>query len=202
MHLTGRRPVCLPAFLVSLSIAALANPSEPTPTATPEATSSGREIHLGEYAARATLDRTGTEGDDGAVVITNDTITRLAARGALTTVSPGGGARVAAPTSVPSPRTAATPSAARRSYWQRKVDAQRDAIAEAQEDVARLTARIEALEDAAFQGGRRATRLWAQVEETKGLLRVAQRRLARERDRLDAIIRQARREGAEPGWFR
>jgi hypothetical protein len=169
-----------------------------TPTPTPA--SSGRDAHLAEYADRHSLDRSILARPGGTLVITNETVERVGDRGTITTCrpSPAANSRAVA-RGMPTP---SAPDPKRRTYWRNKVGAQRERVAQVTRELALLKARIDALEDAAFAGGRNATRLWARVEEAKARRKTVEALLSREKTKLDTIVRQARQEGAQPGWFR
>jgi hypothetical protein len=170
------------------------------PTATPTPPTTRREIHIGEYAGRVEIDRSGLEETGGPVVITNQLVKSTRDRGTLTTGPSSPLYSGPTPTSHRATPTPAGPR--RRSYWQSRVHTQRRIISQVQRELRLLDARIDALEDAAFQGGIRATSKWAKLAENRSRRKVVDRRLHNERARLSAIIRAARREGAEPGWFR
>ncbi len=192
----SRSGLCAAAWTaVILVAAALQSAAGTTPTPTPSPVTRGN-TSLARYADRAPLRASPLQrGEDGGIVITNDTVLELREGGSVTTVS-GPGARPDSPSTTPSPR------AARRAYWRRSVDAQRRRIAAAADELAKADARVRALEDAALTGGRGAVKRWAKVDEAKRRRLVIARHLQREREALGAVIRAARREGAEPGWFR
>jgi hypothetical protein len=169
-------------------------------SSTPTPAPSLRDIHLAEYAERHKLDRSILDRPDGPLTITNETVAKVGDRGTITSCRP-------APTTDKRRKGARTPTPnapdpKRRAYWRNKVGAQQDRVAQVKRELTLLKARIDALEDAAFAGGRNATRLWARVEEAEARLKTVEALLTRERAKLDAIFRQARLEGAQPGWFR
>lgn len=191
MKPTGHLP---PTLLAVIALwPAPASTAQETPTATP--VPPRREQRLADYARRNRLERPAAEPDGDPLVITNDTVDRLADHGVLTSCTPRARASPAMPRPTPVP-------ASRRAHWRRQVEAQRARIARTTDELARIDARIDSLEDAAFDGGSKAYRLWAKVDEAKRQRQVVERRLDREQSELSAIVRAARREGAEPGWFR
>jgi septal ring factor EnvC (AmiA/AmiB activator) len=127
-------------------------------------------------------------------------VDRLGDRGMLTTCAPG--RQASGESAIGAAPISGRPDAKRRSYWRKRVDKQRDRIADVEEELALLDAKIDALEDRAFQSSRNAAKLWAQADEQRERRRVVEDRLKRERSKLSAIIREARQEGAQPGWFR
>jgi hypothetical protein len=199
MNLTGQTtsaPIVALFFMAHYAVSAAA--AEPTPTPTPCATRG--EVHLGEYADRTTLDRTGLAAPGEPVVITNQTVSEVAEHGLLTTCTPPFRA-----TGHPADGDRASTKAIdakRRSYWRRRIDEQRDRVARVAAELARADAKIESLEEAAFHGGRNAARTWARVDEARRQRRIVEGLHQREKARLDAIFREARLEGAQPGWFR
>jgi septal ring factor EnvC (AmiA/AmiB activator) len=147
-----------------------------------------------------TIDRTAIEQSDGSMVITNDTVERLGELGVLTSGSYEVGS--AEPSANRRGATDSKTEAKRRTRWRRKVDEQRAQIAKVETELARVDAKIDSLEDAAFAGGRGAARIWARVEEAKRIRTIVESQLERERAKLAAIVREARKNGAQPGWFR
>ena len=197
MRQTGRT---LFSLIVALGSAAPAFAAEAKATPTPTHTIIRRELHLGEYADRLILDRSGLEDRDSTIVISNRTVDRLSDFGTLSTSSRSSVSPDPPPHGFRASPTPVGP--ARRSYWKRRVRQQRQVIDAVENELALLNVKIDALEDAAFEGGLRAKSKWVKLAEAKGRRRVVDRRLRNERAKLAAIIREARREGAEPGWFR
>ncbi len=194
----SRSGFCAAAWTVAILLPAAsqgAADSPRTPTPAPSPVTRGN-ASLAGYARHAPLRASPLQqGEDGGILITNDTVRELREGGSVTAVS-GPGAPTGSPTTTPSH------PAARRAYWRRCVDAQRRRIAAAADELAKADARVRALEDAALAGGRGAVKRWAKVDEAKRRRLVIARHLRREREALGAVIRAARREGAEPGWFR
>jgi hypothetical protein len=187
-------------LLVSILPPDLGRADEANATPTPTPASSSRDAHLAEYADRHGLDRSVLARPDGSLVITNETVEMIGDRGTITTCRPSQAAGSRAVTR--GIRTPSAPDPKRRTYWRNKVSAQRERVAQVTRELEFLKAKIDALEDAAFAGGRNATRLWARVEEAKARRKTIETLLSRERAKLDTIVRQARQEGAQPGWFR
>jgi hypothetical protein len=196
---TGHPTTFRIAGLVLFAAGSFLEAADPTPTTSPTPAAVRRELHLGEYADRATLERDGTTPPEGAVVITNETVGRLGEGGHLTICTPD--PRPTAGSSWSGSTATPVPTAV-RNRWRRRVEAQNQRIVEAERELARIDARIEALEDAAFDGGSRAYRLWARLDEARARRRIAEVALRRERTKLSSIMRDARKEGAQPGWFR
>jgi hypothetical protein len=187
-------------LIVALGGVAPGFAAEAQATPTPTHAIIRRELHLGEYADRLILDRSGLEDRDSTIVISNRTVDRLSDFG---TLSMSGESPVSPGPPLHGVRASPTPvGPARRSHWQRRVRQQRQIIDAVENELALVDVKIDALEDAAFEGGLRAKSRWVKLAEAKGRRRVVDRRLQNERAKLAAIIREARREGAEPGWFR
>ncbi len=164
------------ALAATTSIAA----ENPTPTPTP------RPGTLAAYAGGITLDRSKPGGDAGRVMITNENLAELAARGAVTlgAVSTRG--------TPPKP-----PGAAERTHWRTAYRRQRQVITGLERRRAIIEVEIDHIED----GGLTARSL-ARLDHAKGKARVLDEQIKRERGELVRIVREARRHGAEPGWFR
>jgi hypothetical protein len=153
---------------------------------------------LGEVAERIELDRTHLDPDRKVVAITDETVSELGRHGRLTTASP--------PSAVPSPTvvspTPASAAAGRRSYWRKRVLAQAQRVEKCRAGLERLDAAIDALEDAAFDRGSKGARDWARAGEMKRRREIAESECVREQAELSRLVRAARKEGAQPGWFR
>jgi septal ring factor EnvC (AmiA/AmiB activator) len=166
----------------------------PSPTPVPRG-----EIELSVYADRTNLDPAAVGAEPGLVVITNDTVESASQSGSLT---------VGAPQNRPShslPRSGSTiaPEAAKlRKVWRSRVLTQRDQVAKVQREIDRLDGRIDALESMIVSGRSGMARRRAKIDELRGHRNVLVRQFQRERARLGALIRSARLQGAEPGWFR
>ena len=180
--------VVLGPFLLCASFARAAAPS-PTPTPSPRS--------LAQLAARVELDRSALGGADTAVVISNHNLSDLAATGRLTTAE-GCAETVAPATNSPSPRE----EAARRDRWRTLHRRQRERIFALEEQLARLdldlAAALETERSRPPGRARRPDRTPALRQRREALAA----RLERERSELRRIVREARVEGAEPGWFR
>ena len=188
------------AMILLASAVRVATAAEPENTPTPSAREAFGERRLGELESRVRLDRSIVEEIDGVVVIDNESVRSVGERGSLTygrlaaraLGASSGRKRVAKPEDEPK----------RRAVWRKAVDEAREAIAVTEHELSLLDARIESLEDAAFDAGPGAVRLWAKYEEARKRRRIIEQGLKREQAELDAIIRRAREDGAEPGWFR
>jgi len=171
-------------------------PSTPTPTPR----SLPGEQRLTDYAKTIELDRSRLDADGDIPEITNDTVDTVGRDGLITTTSPapGGGAASTGET-VPTPTRV---DATRRPYWRTRVLSQARRVEQCAAELQLAEAKIDSLEDAAFDRGSKGARLWARVDEAKRRLEVVKARCTRERAELSSIVRAARKEGAQPGWFR
>ena len=170
--------MCPAMCLISvLAVAALVAAENPTPTPAP------RPGTLAAYAGRISLRRTET----GGVTITNENLAELAAEGAVTLGSVS--TRVGAPLK--------QPDAAERARWRTAYRRQRQVITGLERRRALIEIEIDHIED----GGLTAKSL-ARLDHAEGKARVLDEQIKRERGELVRIVREARRHGAEPGWFR
>ena len=138
---------------------------------------------LAAYARRITLRQTET----GRVVITNENLGEHAAAGTVTlgTVSMGGAAATKAP------------DAAERTRWRNAYQKQRQVITGLERRRALLEVEIDHIEDGAL-----TAKNLARLDRAEAELRVLDEEIKQERAELSRIVREARRHGAEPGWFR
>jgi len=165
---------------MSAAVASVAaeNP-EPSPTPQPGT--------LAAYACRVTLDPTITGGRAGPVTITNENLAELAAVGAVTLGAVS--MRGAAPEK--------QPDAGERTRWRTAYREQRLVITGLERRRALLEVEIDHIED----GGLTAKNL-ALLDRAEAKARVLDEEIKHERSELARIVREARRHGAEPGWFR
>ena len=152
-----------------------------TPTPTP------RSGTLAAYASSITLDR--GPGEDQ-VVITTDNLSTLGEGGLLTTATmPAGEPNTINPTAVVNPKI--------RERWRRKVLAQSEVLARLQVRRSAIEADIDRIER-----GRLDSRTLDQLEKAEAKLADADAEIRRAKAQLSRIVRDARKEGAQPGWFR
>jgi hypothetical protein len=135
------------------------------------------------------LDRTEQSGD-GPIVITGDNLDELG-RNALFSVT---SEPVAEPLE-PDPDNGVDPEA--RERWRSKVLAQSRRIARLEARRAAVEAEIDRLER-----GRLDARTLDRIERAEAKLRLVDADIAREKTTLSRIVREARKQGAQPGWFR
>ena len=143
---------------------------------------------LAAYAKRTTLNSSALRDDSGRVTLTNAKMVELAAEGKIIL----GVAVVAEKT----PGTA-EPSAAVRAKWRKAYFKQRDVITALERRRALLEVEIDHIED-----GRLDVRGLARLERAEAKLRLVDKEIRDERNELARVVREARRHGAQPGWFR
>lgn len=156
--------------------------AEPVAKATPEPGT------LAAYAQRTTLKSTTLRDDSGRLTLNNATLSELCEQG---TIILG-----AAAVTVKQPVTG-EPTAAARTTWRMAYFKQRDVIARLERRRALLEVEIDHIED-----GRLDVRGLARLERAEAKLRLLEEEIRDERRELARIVREARRHGAEPEWFR
>jgi len=170
--------ICVISVLAAVSLVAA---ESPTPTPAP------RPGSLAAYASRLTLNRSRAGAGADRLMITNDNLEVFAAGGAMTLGS--------APTNGAAPTK--QPDAAERARWRKAYHEQREVIAGLERRRTLLEVEIDRIED----GGLTAKNL-ARLDHAETKARVLDKEIKRERGELARIVREARRHGAEPGWFR
>jgi hypothetical protein len=197
------RLTALASMVVLVAVTAIAA-DEPTPTPRPAGGQS-----LSELARNKKLKGDQTSAKDGAIVISNANISDYASKGGLTTAKPGtqtkltrgvhGGGNV----KVVDPEAAAANEKMTR--WRQAYAQQLNLIASLERQIADLDYQIPGLwndfysrDDPAYRDGVIKPRL------DRALVRRDQlaRQLEEEKPKLRQIKEDARKDGAEPGWFR
>lgn len=153
----------------------------PTPTPRPET--------LSEYARCNSLKTSGVADAYGRVIISTANLAEVADGGTITIggTSPGKNRH-------PTP---STPSASERARWRAAHDKQRQVIAGLDRRRALLSIEIDHI------GNERLTvKTMARLQRAEAKMRQLEEEISAESAELARIIREARRHGAEPGWFR
>jgi septal ring factor EnvC (AmiA/AmiB activator) len=159
-------------------VARAAEPPRPTPTPRPGT--------LAALAQSTSL----THETSTPVVITNDNLTELAVGAVVTVMS----STAAEPSpAVPSKST----SSGRREQWRRRVLAQHRRIAGLEEKRSAVEAEIDRLER-----GRLDARTLDRIAKAEAKNATIEDEIRREERVLSQLVREARKEGAQPGWFR
>ena len=172
------RAICAISVLAAASLVAA---ESPTPTPAP------RPGSLAAYASRLALNRSRAVDGSDPLMITNDNLEVFAAGGALTLGSAS--TKGAAP--------AKPPDAAERARWRKAYDKQREVFAGLERRRTLLEVEIDHIED-----GQLTPKNLARLDRAEAKARVLDEEVERERRELAKIVREARRHGAEPGWFR
>lgn len=169
-------------MLLSVSHTAYATelPSKPTPP----------PGSLGAYAEKIILRRSKLCDQNGRLVLTNDNVARLG-RGAAITLG------AVSPAETKGNRAPKAASTTERSRWRATHQRQQEVITGLERRRARLEVDIDSLENQ-----RLTIKTMARLQAAEARLQLLDREIAVERAELARIVREARRHGAEPGWFR
>jgi len=182
----------------------------PTPTPVPKRTPAPRTI---AEAARQAQVAKARDPETGKIVISNQNLKELAKGGAVTTAKPGsssgtGREQVELGSREPGnagPTASGASTAGRREYWVNRYTQQERLIESLEAQVEKLDAEIPALwnqfyawDDPAYRDGVIKPKLDRALENHK----TVSEQLQTERPKLNQIREEARRDGAEPGWFR
>ncbi len=199
------------AAISTASTVALGAQPSPTPTPTPTPTPrTSSDTTLSDVAGDIELTK-GAAADDGGIVISNENLATYAEHGRLTEVTKpaqnrrgladvtGDGAQIEGEMG----NFAATSE--KKQYWQAKYEGQLDLIRQIREQIDALDLEIPGLwrdfyawDDPMYRDGVIKPKLdqaLAQRQKLEGDLQKAEAGLA-------TIKQQARRDGAQPGWFR
>ena len=155
-------------------------PPKPTP----------RPGTLGAYARKITLDRSALGDPSGRVILTNGTVATIGDSAAFTLGA------VATTGRSPS-RTSDRSNSAERSRWRAAHQRQQRVVSELEQRRSLVETEIEHLEK-----GRLTPKILARLERAQSKRQHIEHEIARARQELARIVRDARRHGAEPGWFR
>jgi hypothetical protein len=182
LNFSQTKSMCHSICVISVLAAAASVAAEnPTPTPAP------RPGSLAAYASHFTLNRSRVGDGADRLMITNENLEVFAAGAAMTLGS--------APTNGAAP--AKQPDAAERARWRKAYHEQRKVIDGLERRRTLLEVEIDRIED----GGLTAKNL-ARLDHAETKARVLDEEIKRERGELGRIVREARRHGAEPGWFR
>jgi hypothetical protein len=179
--LLSRRRVGAFALLASMASAAGLPADQPRPTPRPGT--------LGAYAREVTLDRSALGQPSGRVVLTNDTVVGVCEGASITlgAVTMDG---------LDAPK-ATRGDNAERTRWRAAHRRQQRVIADLEERMSVLEIEIHHIEDQ-----RLTPKILARLDRAEAKRRHLEHEIRRARDELARIVRDARRHGAEPGWFR
>jgi hypothetical protein len=179
---TPRIFLCAIGAVTLLAVAHLITAAEPVARATPIPGT------LAAYAERTTLNSSALRDDNGHLTLTNARLAELCTQGRIV---------IGAATVAPTNPSKDEPSAAVRAKWRKTYFKQRDVIAVLERRRALLEVEIDHIEDGRFD-----VRGLARLEHAEAKLRLLDKEIRDERLELAKIVREARRHGAQPGWFR
>lgn len=168
-------------FVVTAAIASTSAAEAPAPTRKP------RPRTLAEYAQRVQLEAPHGYGNRGCIVINTALLAEIARHG---TLIPG-----SVEISTDTPRSEA--SAEDRARWRKRYFDQRRAVEKLEQRRARVASDLDRLES-----GRLTAAVMARIDRTEAELETLDAEIRTARAELGRIVRDARRHGAEPGWFR
>lgn len=157
---------------------AAADPPPPTP----------RPGTLGAYARTVTLNRPTSGNVDGRVVLTNACVTELAADGSIT---------LGSVTRADRKKAKSATDKSERSRWQAAYHKQRLVVVALERRRSQLETEIDQIEDLGL-----TAKTLARLDRAESKLRLIDEEIVQERSALSRIVRDARRRGAEPEWFR
>ena len=174
------------ALSLTLTAAAATAQTKAVPTSTP----TPRPGTLAAYASRISLDPRVADPVTGRVVITTEDLAELASDGAVTFGEYAAGRQ-------PSVKPVAGNEADERGAWRARYLNQREVVTEIEARRSAVEADIEAI-----NRERVTPRSLARLDRAQTKLRLIEQEIRRARAELARIVREARRRGAQPGWFR
>jgi hypothetical protein len=193
----------LAGFLATVGAAAAAAAEKPTPTPRPAGGQSLNEVAKNKKLKGDTDGSTG-----GSIVITNENLSDYASKGGLTTAKPNIQNTSNPVHAGPNVQQIDAETAAEnehRNLWQQKYMRQLETIASIERQINDLDYKIPGLwndffarDDPMYRDGVIKPTLDRALARRDELAK----RLAEERPKLEQIKEDARRAGAEPGWFR
>jgi len=156
----------------------------PSPTPTP------RSETLSDYARHNSLKTSGVADASGKVIISTANLTEVADGGTITIggTSPSGKNRHPTPS---------TPSASERARWRAAHGKQQKVIAGLERRRSLLSIEIDHIGNQSL-----TIKTMARLQRAEAKMRQLEDEISAERAELARIVREARRHGAEPGWFR
>jgi hypothetical protein len=156
----------------------------PSPTPTP------RPGTLSEYAHGISLKTSGAADASGQVIISTATLSEIAGQGTITIAGTSGPGEKQRP-------TPSSPNVSERTRWRAAHDKQKQVIAGLERRRQLLEIEIDHI------GNEKLTiKTMARLQRAEAKLRQLDGEISSERRELASIVREARRHGAEPGWFR
>lgn len=177
---------------------------KPQPTPTAKFIRESRPQRLGDIAWKIKLGGTSKtdRSEEEAIVLTNESVQQLAGERMLTE---RGQASQPPPNDTQELHKRAEARESRRKYWRKLYDKQQEKVRKVEAELGMADVKVDSALSAyrqTFGSGAPEVRARARLDEAKGKRQVVAEKLAREKNRLQTIISQARRDGARPGWFR
>jgi hypothetical protein len=203
MFETTRLKALIGVLVMFGTVAMAADEPSPTPTPRPAGGKS-----LADVAKDKKLKGDTAESSDGSIVISNENLADYASKGGLTTAKPGKNPAtrgVHAGTNVKIIDSETAEKNKRKGFWQQKYMQQLERIAAIKRQIEQLDLEIPALwsdfyarDDPMYRDGVIKPRLDRSLERRENLGAL----LLEEEPKLAQIKEEARRDGAEPGWWR
>jgi len=166
--------------LVTPTSGLAADPPKPTP----------QPGTLGAYARTITLDRSALSDSSGRVILTNDTVAGIADGRTITLGAvPSAGPR--------SSSASGHGGGSTRARWRAAHQRQQRVITDLERQLSLLEIEIDHLEKQQL-----TPKILARLDRVESKRQHLEQQTARAREELARIVRDARRQGAEPGWFR
>jgi hypothetical protein len=175
---------------------------QPTPTPGVKVIRESRPQRLGDIAWKIKLGGATAKSDDEAIVLTNESVQQLAGERLLTE---RGQASQPPPNDNQEQQKRAEARESRRKHWRKLYDKQLQKVRKVEAELAMVDIKVDSASSAyrqALGSGAPEVKARARLDEVRGKRQVVAERLNREKNRLQTIISQARRDGARPGWFR
>jgi hypothetical protein len=179
------------------------NKPKPTPTPVVKVIRESRPQRLGDIAWKIKLGGAAVTSDDEAIVLTNENVQQLAGERMLT--ERGQTAQGQPQAADPQLQQLTEDRERRRKHWRKLYDKQQEKVRKVEAELAMADVKVDSAVSAYRQArgsGAPEVKARAKLDEARGKRQVVAERLAREQSRLQTIIGQARRDGAQPGWFR
>jgi hypothetical protein len=164
------------------SVLQAAEPPSPTPTPKPGT--------LAAIASSRSLNRAPELAGAGILMITDDNLNQLSRGAALTVLT----STIADPAAVEADHPADPKT---RENWRKKVLAQGSVIAKLEARRTDIEEELNRLERGKLDG-----RTLDRIAMAEGKLQTIDAEIRSEKSQLSKIIREARKDGAQPGWFR
>lgn len=181
LNLSGRL-IAAAVTVVLFSAASVSGSEKPRPTPRPGT--------LGAYARKITLDRSAFGDPTGRVILNNENVVGI---GTDATITLGA---VITPAHARS-QASSGGSSADRTRVRAAHRKQQKVIADLERQKSLLEIEINHIENQSL-----TPKILARLERAKSKRRHLEQEISRAREELARIVRDARRQGAEPGWFR